>query len=64
MSPTTPRDGKPGTTDQSPRWEGPKENRPAGYLPAKDDPENTSDATEDRQVRDKPTGGEANRQTP
>lgn len=24
-----PRDGAPGTTDQSPRWEGPEETRPA-----------------------------------
>lgn len=31
--------GAPGTTDQWPRWEGPEENRPRGYLPAKDDPE-------------------------
>lgn len=44
MSPNTPRDGKPGTTDQSPRWEGPAENRPRGYLPAKDDPYNEKDA--------------------
>ena len=28
----------PGTTDQRPRWEGPPENRPRGYKPAKDDP--------------------------
>lgn len=41
---TTPNDGKPGTTDQRPRWEGPPENRPSGYLPAKDDPENDRDA--------------------
>ena len=39
-----PKDGAPGTTDQSPRWEGPQENRPRGYLPAKDDPDNTRDA--------------------
>lgn len=39
-----PRDGQPGTTDQWPRWEGPKENRPAGYLPAEDDPEVDRDA--------------------
>lgn len=31
--------GAPGTTDQWPRWEGPEENRPSGYLPAKDNPE-------------------------
>lgn len=51
MSPTKPRDGRPGTTDQSPRWEGPAENRPAGYLTAKDDPESTPDATEEGEVR-------------
>lgn len=39
-----PRDGKPGTTDQSPRWEGPEESRPRGYLPAKDDPDQDRDA--------------------
>ncbi|WP_234903040.1 hypothetical protein [Ensifer adhaerens] len=39
-----PRDGKPGTTDQSPRWEGPKETRPRGYLPAKDCPDTDRDA--------------------
>lgn len=39
-----PRDGAPGTTDQSPRWEGPEESRPRGYLPAKDDPDRTRDA--------------------
>lgn len=44
MAPNRPRDGKPGTTDQAPRWEGPEETRPRGYLPAKDDPENDPDA--------------------
>ena len=39
-----PRDGAPGTTDQSPRWEGPEASRPRGYLPAKDDPEHNRDA--------------------
>lgn len=39
-----PQDGAPGTTDQSPRWEGPEETRPRGYLPAKDDPDSTRDA--------------------
>lgn len=39
-----PRDGTPGTTDQSPRWEGPEESRPRGYLPAKDDPDRARDA--------------------
>jgi hypothetical protein len=36
--------GKPGTTEQSPRWEGPKANRPRGYLPAMDDPDEDTDA--------------------
>ena len=39
-----PKDGASGTTDQSPRWEGPQENRPRGYLPAVDDPERDLDA--------------------
>lgn len=34
----------PGTTDERPRWEGPPENRPRGYLAAKDDPETDRDA--------------------
>lgn len=37
MGITKPKDGAPGTTDESPRWEGPEETRPRGYLPAKDD---------------------------
>ena len=41
---TNPKDGAPGTTEQSPRWEGPEETRPRGYLPAKDDPDNDRDA--------------------
>ena len=36
--------GAPGTTDQKPRWEGPPENRPRGYLPANDDPAVDRDA--------------------
>ncbi|MCJ8236788.1 hypothetical protein [Peteryoungia algae] len=44
MSTYSPKDGKPGTTDQSPRWEGPKDNRPSGYMPAKDDPDVDRDA--------------------
>jgi len=36
--------GAPGTTEQSPRWEGPQENRPRGYLPAKDNPDVDHDA--------------------
>ncbi|MDP9813858.1 hypothetical protein J2W42_006734 [Rhizobium tibeticum] len=44
MGMNSPKDGAPGTTDQSPRWEGPKENRPRGYLPAKDEPDVDRDA--------------------
>ncbi|ANL66307.1 hypothetical protein AMC82_CH02672 [Rhizobium phaseoli] len=44
MGMTTPRDGAPGTTDQSPRWEGPKGNTPRGYLKPKDDPDKNRDA--------------------
>lgn len=36
--------GPAGTTSQRPRWEGPRENRPRSYLPAKDDPEKDRDA--------------------
>ena len=39
-----PRTGAPGTTEQSPRWEGPKKNKPRGYMPAKDDPDRNRDA--------------------
>lgn len=44
MNNSNPQDGKPGTTDQSPRWEGPEENRPRGYLPALDNPDEDRDA--------------------
>lgn len=44
MGMTSPKDGAPGTTAQSPRWEGPQENRPSGYLPAEDDPDQDRDA--------------------
>lgn len=45
MANEKPREGgAPGTTDQWPRWEGPPENRPPGYLPAKDDPSRDRDA--------------------
>jgi hypothetical protein len=47
MGMTTPKDGAPGTTDQSPRWEGPKGNRPRGYLKAKDDPDKNRDANDE-----------------
>ncbi|KAB2671717.1 hypothetical protein F9K85_21080 [Brucella tritici] len=36
MTKNTP---KPGTTDQKPKWEGPPENRPRGYEPAEDAPD-------------------------
>lgn len=38
------RNGPPGTVDQKPRWEGPPENRPRGYRPARDDPAKVPDA--------------------
>ncbi len=44
MEHNTPKPGPAGTTDQSPRWEGPEETRPPGYLPAVDDPETDRDA--------------------
>ncbi|KQT01701.1 MULTISPECIES: hypothetical protein [unclassified Rhizobium] len=44
MEHNTPKPGPAGTTDQSPRWEGPEETRPAGYLPAVDDPKTDRDA--------------------
>jgi hypothetical protein len=37
-------DPRSGTTDEKPRWEGPPENRPRGYKPAADDPEEDRDA--------------------
>ena len=43
----TPKNGPAGTTEQSPRWEGPKETRPRGYLPAKDDPDKVRDAVDE-----------------
>jgi hypothetical protein len=44
MKHETPKAGRAGTTDQSPRWEGPEETRPRGYLPAVDNPETDRDA--------------------
>ena len=32
MNHEEPKAGKPGETSQWPRWEGPAENRPSGYL--------------------------------
>lgn len=44
MTNNSPRGGAPGTTDQSPRWEGPKETRPSGYMEPLDDPEHDREA--------------------
>jgi hypothetical protein len=44
MTTYRPDTGTPGTTDQKPRWEGPEETRPRGYLPAEDDPTKNPDA--------------------
>lgn len=43
----TNRDHKAGTTDQRPKWEGPPETRPSGYLPADDNPEVDRDAAQE-----------------
>lgn len=60
---TTPRNGPPGTSDQKPRWEGPPENRPRGYLPAKDDPAEDRDAAgENLRDPEKRTLGDAFKQ--
>lgn len=45
-----PQKGAPGTTDQSPRWEGPEATRPRGYLPAEDDPDRDRDAVGENNV--------------
>lgn len=44
MANETPKSGPAGTTDQWPRWEGPQQNTPRGYMHAKDDPESDRDA--------------------
>jgi hypothetical protein len=44
MALNSPKDGAPGTTEQSPRWEGPQANTPRGYMPAKDNPDVDRDA--------------------
>lgn len=44
MALNSPKGGAPGTTEQSPRWEGPQANKPRGYMPAKDDPNKDRDA--------------------
>lgn len=45
MTSKSPKGGNPGTTDQSPRWEGPPETKPRGYMPPKDDPKRDRDAS-------------------
>lgn len=64
---TRTKTGAPGTTDQRPRWEGPPENRPRGYLPPVDDPKRNPDALgetveddtpSDKRKRDKASGRE------
>lgn len=58
MGMNQPKDGAPGTTDQSPRWEGPEESRPGGYFPAKDSPDEDRDAmgeTNKNPKRNKPS---------
>lgn len=47
MEQKTPKPGPAGTTDQSPRWEGPQENRPRGYMPAADNPSVDRDAVDE-----------------
>ncbi|WP_296020725.1 hypothetical protein [uncultured Agrobacterium sp.] len=44
MNTKTPSEGAAGTTDQWPRWEGPTNQTPRGYMPAKDNPEKDRDA--------------------
>jgi hypothetical protein len=50
-----PKDGAAGTTDQSPRWEGPEATRPRGYLPAKDNPDVEKDAVGETNANPKRT---------
>lgn len=59
MKNDTPKAGRPGETSQWPRWEGPPESRPHGYLPGEanifsDDPEGhgRSDADIEAAVND------------
>lgn len=37
MKNATPKPGRPGEVSQWPRWEGPQESRPAGYMRGEDD---------------------------
>jgi hypothetical protein len=55
MGTTEPKDGAAGTTDQSPRWEGPQENTPRGYQKAADDPDQTEDAVGETNANPKKT---------
>jgi hypothetical protein len=53
--------GKPGEISQWPRWEGPAENRPSGYVQGEanifaDDPEGEKKRTADDYPTDDPTG--------
>jgi len=67
MSNDKPREGgAPGTSDQWPRWEGPPENRPHGYLPAKDDPVHDRDAAGEnlRDLRKRTLGDAGNAPEP
>ncbi|WP_416797158.1 hypothetical protein [Ciceribacter azotifigens] len=59
MKNATPKPGRPGEVSQWPRWEGPEESRPAGYLPAErnagtesgDSREKTRDDTPEASLR-------------
>lgn len=54
------RNAAQGTTNEKSRWEGPPENRPRGYRPAKDDPDIDRDASgENLQDPDKRDLGDA-----
>ncbi|PWW03448.1 hypothetical protein DFR52_101128 [Hoeflea marina] len=44
MEKKSPKPAPAGTSEQSPRWEGPPETRPSGYLPAEDNPATNPDA--------------------
>jgi hypothetical protein len=55
MAKNLPKNGAPGRTDQSPRWEGPQENTPRGFMQAKDNLDRDQDANResnsDREVK-------------
>ncbi|TPK69028.1 hypothetical protein FJ930_21960 [Mesorhizobium sp. B2-4-15] len=57
---TGSRNAAQGTTNEKSCWEGPPENRPRGYRPAKDDPDIDRDASgENLQDPDKRDLGDA-----